>query len=192
MDIHQLSNFCPIAKIPFLGKILEKVVTSQLQDHLESYPVLDGRESGFRPGGGMKTTLLCVREKLITTVNTGRPVTLEVLDLSVAFNTMDHATLLNHLQDRASLQGMVLDWFCPFLEERAKRMRLGPFLSDPHVLPCRVPQASALSPIIFKVYRAPFTELIHSQGVDFINYGEDTQLIFSLTDKVENREKKSP
>lgn len=95
LDPSVLSNFRPISKLPFLSKVLEKVIAVQLQSFLGQNCIYEKFQSGFRSGHSTETALLRVFNDLILTVDSGCAAVLVTLDLTAAFDTVDHRTLLS-------------------------------------------------------------------------------------------------
>uniref|UniRef100_A0A803TDF9 Reverse transcriptase domain-containing protein n=1 Tax=Anolis carolinensis TaxID=28377 RepID=A0A803TDF9_ANOCA len=150
LDSTVLNNFRPISNLPFLGKVLERVVASQLQGFLDDINYLDQSQSGFRPGHGTKTALVALVDDLRRELDRGSVTLLVLLDISAAFDTIDHGILLGRLSGMG-LGGTVLSWLRSFLEGRSQMVKLGDACSDPWPLSCGVPQGSILSPMLFNI-----------------------------------------
>ncbi len=95
LDSTELSNFRPISKLPFLSKVLEKVVFIQLQTFLGKNSLL---EAGFRALHSTESALLKVHNDILLTLDSGASAILVLLDLSAAFDTMDHNILISRLE----------------------------------------------------------------------------------------------
>lgn len=111
LDTGCLKNYRPISKLSFISKILEKVVLSQLLPFLNSNKLLEPFQSGFKTLHSTETALLKVTNDLLLTLDSGDNAILILLDLSAAFDTVDHNVLINRLEHWVGLTGTVLHWF---------------------------------------------------------------------------------
>ncbi len=96
-----------------------------------------------------ESALLRVLNDILLATDTGDSVVLVLLDLSAAFDTINHSVLINRLQSWVGPSGTVLKWFQSFLSDSKYVVRLGEFLSSIASLPCGLPQGSILAPLYF-------------------------------------------
>ena len=115
-----LNNFRPISNLNFISKILEKVVASRIQSHLLSNSLSSSFQSAYRMFHSTETTLLGIHNDLILAMDRGEVTSLILLDLSAAFDTVDHSILLHRLQHWFGLHGTSLDWFSSYLTSRSQ------------------------------------------------------------------------
>ena len=113
-------------------------------------------------------------------IDQGKPVILVLLDLSAAFDTVDHNVLFSRLKDMFGLSGRVLEWFRSYLEQRSQRVSVHGILSDIQFLLSGVPQGSVLGPLVFTMYTRPLGIIAQRYGVKYHLYADDTQLYISL------------
>ncbi|XP_077179731.1 uncharacterized protein LOC143830542 [Paroedura picta] len=118
------NNYRPVSHLAFLGKMIERAVANQLTEYLEEASVLDPSQSGFRPGHGVETALVALTDDLRRQLDRGGSALLILLDLSAAFDTVDHELLARRLID-AGIQGTALQWLISFLQDRGKRVAIG-------------------------------------------------------------------
>ncbi len=113
-----LVNYRPISNLPFLSKILEKVASSQLYSFFEKNGICEEFQSGFRPYHSTETALIRVTNDLLLSSDRGCISLLVLLDLSAAFDTIDHNILLNRLEHFVGISGSALAWFKFYLSDR--------------------------------------------------------------------------
>ena len=110
----------------------------------------------------------------------GRVTALTLLDLSAAFNTIDHTILLRRLGNWFGVSGKALDWFKSYLTGRSQRIKLGNCLSSRSDLSFGVPQRSVLCPLPFTLYTTPLSSLISGHAIPHHLYADDSQLYVSF------------
>ena len=126
--------------------------------------------------------MLRVQNDILTSINNKEVTLLVLLDLSAAFDTVDHAILLHRLKN-IEITGLVHDWFSSYLSGRTQAVFLDGVSSDSFNFTCGVPQGSVLGPILFNIYTQPLGELARKHGVKCHFYADDTQLYSSFSVK---------
>ncbi len=116
-----LENYRPVSLLPFVAKTLERVVFNQLSLFLSQYNKLDAKQSGFRSGHSTETALLSVTEALRVAKANSKSSVLILLDLSAAFDTVNHQILLSTLSS-LGITGIPLRWFESYLTGRSFRV----------------------------------------------------------------------
>ena len=99
-----------------------------------------------------------------------------LLDLSAAFDTLDHSVLLKRLDLTFGIKGTVLAWFASYVHERYQSVVVDGVLSAPSLLVYGVPQGSVLGPVLFTLYSQPLSDVIDAHGCHFHKYADDTEL----------------
>ena len=94
-----MKNYRPVSYLSLLSKILEKVVADRLQAHIKNNHLSNPLQSAYRKHHFTESALLTVHNDIIIIMVKGEVTALTLLDLSVAFDTIDHATLPNRLSD---------------------------------------------------------------------------------------------
>jgi len=167
-------------ELPFMSKILEKVVVEQLTLFLENHELFDKFQSGFRKKHSTETALLKVCSDIMT-ADSKKYTVLVLLDLSSAFDTIDHNIMINRLRDLVGMSGSVLKWFSSYLSGRMNLSGFSVYVnqitSETAELLCGVPQGYVLGPILFLLYIFPLGQIISQFGnISYHLYADDIQL----------------
>ena len=180
LDNDILKNFRPVSNLSFLSKVIEKVIASRLSDHLTKHNLMDPMQSAYRKGHSTETALLRVHNDILSAVDKGNGVFLILLDLSAAFDTVDHTILLTFLKDHIGLDGSTLDLFKSYLTNRTQCVSIKGVFSELSMLMYGVPQGSVLGPIAFCIYTIPLGAILKYYEIDYHIYADDTQLYCSF------------
>ena len=171
-----LKNYRPVSNLPFLSKILEKAVSNQMKTHRATNNLDVPLQSAYRQFYSTETALLKVQDDILRALDRKDCVFLVLLDLSAAFDTVDHTGLLGRLSDSLGVTDDALKWIESYLHERQQAVTIRGVESDSRPLQYGVPQGSVLGPELFKDYISPLASLIRSHGVHWHGYADDTQL----------------
>ena len=143
-----------------MSEILEKNVANQLTAVLTEHHIVDKFQSGFRKQHSTETALLRASNDLLMAADNSKCSILVLLDLSVAFDTVDYSILINRLREWVGVTGSALDWFKSYLENRCFSVALGPhvsWLSRFHVSICTVHTSTRTD---YKLFKSNFVSLL--------------------------------
>ena len=169
-------SFRPISNLPFLSKVLERAILSRLNIYLHENNLMDENQSAYRTGYSVETALCRVQNDILCALDKNRIVLLVLLDLSAAFDTVNHHILCRILHDEFGIHGSALKWFESYLYKRVQCVKINQSISSPKNLSTGVPQGSVLGPVLFTMYTASLGKLIKSHGINYHFYADDTQL----------------
>ena len=119
-------------------------------------------QSAYKNFHSTETALVKVQNDILCAMDNNESVILLLLDLSAAFNTVDHSILLSRLQDRFGVKGTVLAWFKSYLTSRKQFVQVNDCNSTQHSLERGLPQGSVLGPLLYVLYASPIADIIQS------------------------------
>ena len=125
-----MKNYRPVSNLSFISKVLEKVVAKRLDDHMLDNNLYSSVQSAHRERHSTETALLKVQSDILTALDSGSGAVLLMLDLSAAFDTIDHGNLLSRLNSLYGISGDALDWFKSYLSSRVQRVIIGGTVSE--------------------------------------------------------------
>ena len=169
-----------MSNLSFLSKILEKVVASRLNSQINSSHTSNDYLSTYRKFHSTKTALLKILNDILSSIDDGRVTAFTLLDLSAAFDKIDHTVLLRRLGNWFGVSGRALDWFESYLTGRSQRIKLGKCLSSRYNLSFGVPQGSVLG-LLFTLYTTPLSCLISGHAIPHQLCADDSQLYISFS-----------
>ena len=172
-DPLDVNNYRPISNLSALSKILEAQVSVQVKHFLEAQEILNPMQSGFRVKHSTVTACLNVLDDIKDAWENNLVCTALFIDLTKAFDTVDHSILLSRLSNLGTSQ-KVTNWFKSYLVGRTQCVKLGDTVSEPVTMEKGVPQGSILGPLLFLVYINNICNL--SQHSRYHMYADDTVL----------------
>jgi hypothetical protein len=183
LDANDFKNYRPISNLAYTSKLIERVVSSQLSAHCDNNNIRMQYQSAYRKGHSTETALTKVQNDLLKAVDSQGGAVLVLLDLSAAFDTIDHTILLRTLEHHIGVKGTALQWLHSYLSDRYQSVKIGKTLSSPRHLPYGVPQGSVLGPQLFSIYTQPLQVVIEACDMFFHLYADDTQLYMAFNPK---------
>ena len=176
-------NYRPVSNLQFLSKVTEKAALSGFIPHLKEHNLLPSYQSAYREHYSTETALVKVQNDLLIAADNHKVSLFASIDLSAAFDTVDHSILMKVLESNFGVTGTALKWFNSYLESRGQRVKIDNVLSDKSELRFGVPQGSCAGPILYSVYASTLSNVIDN-NISVMGYTDDHALYStSSTDK---------
>ena len=181
LDPEILKNFRPVSNLSFLSKLIERVVDARFEKHLRENNLHCKWQSAYKKFHSTETALLRVANDILMDIDKDKCVLLVLLDLSAAFDTIDHETLLERLSERFGVEAKALSWFQSYLTERTQSVLIGNSKSEKCNLKYGVPQGSILGPKQFIGYTSPLAAFAKEKiDLKLHLYADDTQIYLAF------------
>ena len=180
LDPEVLKNYRPVCNILYMSKLIERAALSQCNEHLD---IINGHitnQSGYKPKHSCETLLMRVTNDIAINMDKSKCTIMLLLDLSAAFDTVDHAVLLNILWLELGFRGTVYTWFVEFLSGRRQAVSIDGKKSSFKCNPYGVPQGSVMGPFLFNIYVRNLIKLMKGLGFTGHGYADDHQFLFSF------------
>ena len=170
------NNYRPISVLPVVAKVFEKLIYDQVYYYLNENNILSQFQSGFRSGNSTVTALLQATENWYKNIDCGYINGVVLVDLSKAFDTVDHTILLKKL-GMYGINNTPLDWFKSYLDDRQQCCMVNGIQSEFKPITTGVPQGSILGPLLFLLYINDLPNCLTSTTPGM--YADDTQITAS-------------
>ena len=182
LDKETLSNYRPVHNILYLSKLIETVVSIQLTNHMDTNNIHIPFQSGYKPSHSCETLLLNLVDNILKTMDDKLCTIFLLLDLSSAFDTVDHDRELLILFNDIGLRDVAHEWFRSYLLGRRQAVNIKGNISEFSNTSYGIPQGSVLAPILFNIYVRSFTHMLTEAGYSVHGYADDHQVgkIFSI------------
>ena len=172
LDKDILNNYRPASNLPYLSKTIERVVAARLSAHMSECDLCVPSQSAYKPNHNVETALVCVQNDILRAMDNQHIVIMLLLDLSAAFDTVDHNV--------SGVGQTALKWFKSYMSDRVQAVHINGSTSPARPLTCGVPQGSELGPQLFSIYAAPVSKIIRNNNLLSHFYADDTQIYITV------------
>ena len=152
-----------------MSKLLERLILPRIRPHITNSPNFSPLQSAYRPGFSTETALSHIFNNLSNICGNRNCAVMVGLDLSAAFDTINHRILLDRLHSDFGIDGLALSWLRSYLSNRSQYVKLGDYTS---------PSAALL---LFTTYTSPMSDIVKNFDVCFHQYADDTSLYSVLS-----------
>ena len=175
LDPEILKHFRPITNLPYLSKLLEKTVDIQIVTHCIENELDEIYQSAYKQFYSTETALLRVDNDFMCALDGKYAVVLMMIDMSAAFDTVNHDIMLQRLHDYLGITGNAFEWFRSYLKFRKQTVHILGASSSERELKHGVPQGSILGPRLFSIYTLPVGHIIRKYypNARFMFYADD-------------------
>ena len=172
-------SYRPVALLPVLSKVLERVVFAQIVQYMNDHDLFHPNHHGFRSKHSTLTAMLQMYDTWMEAINRGEYAGVVMIDQSAAFDCVDHDLLISKLKlygwDEAALI-----WTKHYLSNRTQCCSIESFLSDPLSISVGVPQGSILGPLFYCIFTNDFPEVVHQPNCSAQLHMNNNSVIFNL------------
>ena len=166
LDPDCAANYRPVSNLTFLSKLIERLVCCRLSQYLGTNALYSPLQSAYRQYHSTESATLKVASDVFEAMDAGKVTILALLDLSAAFDTVDHDILIHRLSHSYGIGGTALSWFRSFLTDRTQSASFMGQQSTRSTLTSGVPQGSVSGPILFTMYTADVVRIAHHYGAN--------------------------
>ena len=163
-----------------MSKFVEKVVAKQITTHVDENALRDPFQPAYRRGHSTETALLRVKNDIATALDRKYTTILLTLDLSCAFDTVDHELLMTRLEHSFGITDKALARLQSCISERYQKVAVGSAESVDSILMCGVPQGSVLGPTLYCMHIKPIGDVVARRGMQYHCYSDDTQIYLTV------------
>ena len=181
------SLYRPVSTLSFISKITEKGCIQQLNDYLSNNDLHSYHQSAYKEHCSIETTLCLLMDKLLWNMERTQVSVVVALDLSAAFDTVDHGVLDKVLMTNYGIKNTALEWLKSYLRDRQMCVKIDKSKSDLRTFNYSVPQGSCLGPLLFNMYASTIKECINP--CQFISgYADDHIIMDSFSTSQSSQE----
>ena len=173
-NANELRFYRPVTNLSFLSKIIEKATILRMNAFIQVNNILPPMQSAYRKSHSTETTVTAVINDLLLELDNDKCCLMFMLDLSAAFDTVDHSLLIKDLIE-IGLGTNITEWFKSYLSDRSFNVKINESFSKLINLPRGVPQGSVGGPILFSIYNRRLSEILRSMNIPHKLFADDSQ-----------------
>ena len=166
-DQSLFTNYRPVSVLPSFSKFLERIIYNRLYDYLTNLHILCDNQFGFRKNHSTTLALIDLHEKISSAIDHGELAVGVFLDLSKAFDTVNHSILFDKLE-HYGIRGLALKWIKSYFSNRLQFVEYNGYVSYRANIMCGVPQGSILGPLFFSALHQPYNQHVNNITTDII------------------------
>ena len=178
-DPLEIKNYRPISCLPILNVIIEKLLHLRFNGFFETREILFKNQFGFRRNHSTSDAVLKLLDKIYDAFDKSQYFGSIMLDLSKAFDTVDHSILLTELYNYG-IRGVSHKLVKSYLSERKQYVFCNGTVSETLPVSVGVPHGSVLGPLLFLIYVNDMSNVL-TEGASVIQYADDTTLYYSTS-----------
>ena len=177
MDKNSLASYRPVSNLPFVSKLLEKVVHSRLDDHFKCNELNDDDQTAYSKYNSTETMLISIQNDILTNMDNNKATILVMLDLSAAYDTISHDIFLKRLEMQCGVKGIALKWMGSYLKNRINQVIIRDKVSFESSPECGAAQGSVMGGKCYNIYTAPLGKtVIRNPQIKKKAYADDNSL----------------
>ena len=159
----QPKSYCPVAILPIVSKILERVIHTQIVEYMNSSQLFHPNHHAYRSLHSTTTAMLSMHDAWVEAAEKGLMAGVVMVDMSAAFDVVDTSILLEKCKI-LNFNTDAMNWLKSYLHDRKQSVYVGGHLSTALSLEAGVPQGSILGPILYTIYTCDFPEVVHEEN----------------------------
>ena len=174
------ANYRPVSLTSHIIKLFERVLRKHIVKYLEDHQIIHSSQHGFRPCRSCLTQLLNHLESVINILETSQNADVIYLDLSKAFDKVNHDILIHKVQ-LSGISDKILNWIKNFLNDRTQKVVIDGAQSSPAQVISGVPQGTVLGPVLFIIYINDLHKVIKNSILKC--FADDSKLIMNIKNR---------